>query len=87
MKINSKAFAIPILTVSDGLMMYSSQNRDSICFRIYFHSLSYGSTKWQTKMLFPKAKFVHTVHWYSQNNAASLVNVAETLIVYPVQTL
>ena len=35
LKINSKAFAIPILTASDGLMIYNSQNRGSKCFRIY----------------------------------------------------
>ena len=34
---NSKAFAIPILTISDGLI-YSSQNRDSKCLRIYLFS-------------------------------------------------
>ena len=35
--INSKAFAIPILTASD-VLIYSSQNRDSKCFRIYLFS-------------------------------------------------
>ena len=34
-KTNSKAFAIPILTVIDQC----SLNKDSICFRIYFLSL------------------------------------------------
>ena len=35
MKINPKAFVIPILTVINKC----SQNKDSKCFRIYFHSL------------------------------------------------
>ena len=35
MKINPKAFAIPILTA----FVDYSQNRDRKCFRVYFHSL------------------------------------------------
>ena len=34
-KVDSKAFAIPILTAS-AFIIYSSQNRDSKCFRINF---------------------------------------------------
>ena len=37
-KVNSKAFAIPILTAS--AIKYSSQNRDSKCFRINFSSIT-----------------------------------------------
>ena len=37
MEINSKAFAIPILT---AILSRCSQNRDSKCFRIYFHSIA-----------------------------------------------
>ena len=37
-KVNSKAFAIPILTACAFIINYSSQNRDSKCFRINFSS-------------------------------------------------
>ena len=38
-KVNSKAFAISILTAST-FIIYSSQNRDSKCFRINFCSIT-----------------------------------------------
>ena len=38
-KVNSKAFAIPILTTS-AFVIYSSQNRDSKCFRVNFSSIT-----------------------------------------------
>ena len=69
-KINSKAFSIPILTVSGYVWLDSSQNKDSKCLRINFlliplfydHCLSFSFN------LFPffwSLTYLHTFHFQS----------------------